>query len=294
MFEKMLVPLDCSGLAEMSLPYSVEIAAVAGSQVTLVTVSETPAEDTSRLYQSYLQRVQTQMLGQLKAWGAKGEPTVGTEVFGGRPAEKLLQYSEQNDVGLIVMASRGRSGHGPWPLGNIAAKIVRAAHVPVLLIRRPAGEAALQKQRLIRRILLPLDGSRLGEAALPYAEHLGILLNAELVLINVIQPDPVPIPYEGYMVIPEPKDPEEQRKRYAEEYLGGVAKGLQTRGASVSTVAIAGLAADKITEYSESNRIDLVAMSTHGRSGIGRWVFGSVTDKVLHAGEVPTLVVRPR
>jgi nucleotide-binding universal stress UspA family protein len=73
-------------------------------------------------------------------------------------------------------------------------------------------------------------------------------------------------------------------------YLDHVAGPIKNEGLEVSTTVVFGKAGDKIVEYAEKNGIDLIAISTHGRSGLGRWVFGNVTDKILHTGDVPVLV----
>jgi nucleotide-binding universal stress UspA family protein len=77
------------------------------------------------------------------------------------------------------------------------------------------------------------------------------------------------------------------------EYLGRITDSLIKEGIRVSSVIVEGGIAEKILEYSAANRIDLITISTHGRSGIGRWVFGSVTEKLLQYGDTPVLVVRP-
>ena len=170
MYERILVPLDGSSAAEIALPYAEEIAAKLGAEIILASVSELAAVETDHLYRSYLERIAEQVQRQIKDWGAKKEAKVKSEVLLGTPASEILRYADESNVSLITMASRGRSSPGPWLLGNIAAKVLRAIGKPVLLIRVPADKAALQQRSLVRRILVPLDGSKLGEEAIPYAE----------------------------------------------------------------------------------------------------------------------------
>jgi nucleotide-binding universal stress UspA family protein len=293
-YEKLLVPLDGSEMGEMAVPYALEVAAGAGAELTLVSVSESHAGETDRLYQTYLQSVEALVLGQLPSWGVGKRFTVRTVVSSGSPAEDLTGYAEQNDVSLIVMASRGRSGAGQWPLGHIAARVLRAAHNPVLLVRKPPDDVSVKQRRLIRKILLPLDGSPMGEAAVSNAAGMASLLGAELVLLHVLEPDFTPGVSEGIAAPwPIPKERVEHRKGRAEDYLNWLAGKLREGALTVSTAVASGRAADEIVEYAGSHAIDLVAMATHGKSGIGRWVFGSVTDKVLHAGDMPVLMVPP-
>jgi nucleotide-binding universal stress UspA family protein len=85
----------------------------------------------------------------------------------------------------------------------------------------------------------------------------------------------------------------EEGMAVSEAYLNSTALVFQKAGMKVSIVVMVGVPADRIIDYATENDVDLIAMSTHGRSGVGRWVFGSVTEKVLHAGDTPVLAVRP-
>jgi len=292
MYERILVPLDGSSEAEIALPYAEEIAAKLGAEIILASVSELTAVETDHLYRSYLEGIAEQVKRQLKDWGAKEEAKVKSEVLLGTPASEILRYADENNVSLITMASRGRSSRGPWLLGNIAAKVLRATGKPVLLIRAPADKAILQQRNLVRRILVPLDGSKLGEVAIPYAEALAQVLGAEIVLFQAFLTPTLPVAYEGRMSPTTLKEAEEQIRASAMAYLDSLGKSFQEKGLSTSSVVRLGSAPDQILEYAEANAIDLITMSTHGRSGIGRWVLGSVTDKVLHAGDMAVLTVR--
>ena len=294
MYERILVPLDGSSAAEIALPYAIEIAAKHGAEIILASVSELAAVETDHLYRSYLERTVEQVQRQLKDWGAKEETNVKSEVLLGTPASEILRYADENNVSLVTMARRGRSSRGPWLLGNIAAKVLRATGKPVLLIRAPADKAALQQKSLVKRILLPLDGSKLGEVAIPYAEALAQVFGAELVLFQAFITPASPVGYcEGLSMSPTAfKEREEQIRASAMDYLDSLGKAFQEKGLRTLSVVREGSAPEQILEYAETNGIDLVAMSTHGRSGIGRWVLGSVTDKVLHAGDTAVLTVR--
>ncbi|MDI7260134.1 MAG: universal stress protein [Thermodesulfobacteriota bacterium] len=293
MYERILVPLDGSSEAEIALPYAEEIAAKIGAEIILASVTEHAAVETDHLYRSYLEGIAEQVQRQLKDWGAKEEAKVKSEVLLGRPASEILRYVDESNISLITMSSRGRSSRGPWLLGNIANKVLRSTGKPVLLIRDPAGNAALQQRSLVRRILVPLDGSKLGEVAIPYAEALASVMGAELILFQAfISPTFQVTPYEGRVSPTTLEEHEEHMRASAMAYLDSLGKSFQEKGLSTSSVVRLGSAPDQILEYSEANAIDLIAMSTHGRSGIGRWVFGSVTDKVLHAGDTAVLTIR--
>jgi nucleotide-binding universal stress UspA family protein len=166
----------------------------------------------------------------------------------------------------------------------------------VLLVRTPPTEAALQRKSLVKRILVPLDGSRVGEAAVPCTVTLARVFGAELVLFHVVEQLPEPAVSRIYRLGSEMSlEINKRRRELATAYLNGTARSLEKQGLKVATAMTTWTesTADQIIDYAEANAIDLIGMSTHGRSGVGRWVFGSVTDKVLHAGSLPVLVVRP-
>ena len=191
------------------------------------------------------------------------------------------------------MASRLSRG-GLWPLGTVAAKVLRATDIPVLLVRTPARKDALERRMLMRRVLVPLDGSRLGEGAVSHVETLAGSLGAEVVLLHIVDPLIVQPMYGPLLSYPLPvPEGEEAMRAEAKAYLSGVEKTLSEKGLETTGEVLFGSPADQIIEFAERNDIDLIALSSHGRSGIGRWVFGSVTDKILHAGDTAVLVIRP-
>jgi nucleotide-binding universal stress UspA family protein len=293
MYGRALVPLDGSDAAEIVLPYAEEFAAKLNSKIVLVGVSESTAALTEQTYQSYLEHVAERLRDQLGRRLSKGEARVVSEVLVGKPTDRILHYATEAHADLLIMASHP-SGEGPWPLGNVVAKVLRAISIPVLLIKGPAKPEALEDKMLLRRVLLPLDGSKLGEAAVPHVEILAQSLSAELVLLYVVDPlivQPLYGPLMSYS-LPVPQG-EEARKSEANDYLNSVVTALKEKGINASGEIVLGSPADQIIEYAERSNIDLIAMATHGRSGVGRWVFGSVTDKVLHARDVAVLVVRP-
>ena len=150
------------------------------------------------------------------------------------------------------------------------------------------------------RILIPLDGSELGEAALRYVEGLVSRLTSgakvEVTLFHVITTLTHAVDIRGGgagVTVPYTESELEQMKSKAMEYLNEVAEGLIGKGATVTfKVAVGQAPAEEIIKAEEEVNADLVAMSTHGRAGITRWAFGSVTDKVLRGGKVPVLMVR--
>ncbi|MBW2631953.1 MAG: universal stress protein [Deltaproteobacteria bacterium] len=147
------------------------------------------------------------------------------------------------------------------------------------------------------KILIPLDGSTLGEAALRYVEErtskLALGKKTEVVLFQVITPVTYTVVAGESVEIPYTESELEQIKKMAMDYLSEAGKDLKSKGAVVECkVAFGTSSADEIIKAEGEVKADLVAMSTHGRHGITRWAFGSVTDKVLRGGKIPVLMVR--
>ena len=294
MYESVLIPLDGSSAAEISLPYAEEIAAKFNSEIILLSVSAPTADDKDRLYHSYLDGIAENVQGRLEARMGKEKVRVKTEVVFGKSASEILRYADEGNVSLIAMASRGLSGHGPWLLGHVAGKVLRAAEIPVLLVRPSADKAVSKEGALVKKILLPLDGSKVGEAAIPCVESLALTLNAEIVLLQIIKLSALVASEGAAMSSAMIREEEEFKRASAVAYLKDIEKNLLAKGLKTAIAVGSGSPADQIIDFAETNSIDLIAMSTHGRSGIGRWVFGSVTDKVLHSGDTSVLTVRAK
>jgi nucleotide-binding universal stress UspA family protein len=133
-------------------------------------------------------------------------------------------------------------------------------------------------------ILVPLDGSTLAENILNEIEELALLLNAKLNLICVSKAYVLP----GV----DPTDAQVRVVNTANEYLESIAERLSAKGLDVDIHTPYGSPADKLLEVCKRRDIDLIAMSTHGRSGIGRWLLGSVAEKVVRHSEIPVLLLR--
>lgn len=294
MFERILVPLDGSKAAEMSLPYAEDIAARLGRALIAASVAELGLDSAEQLCQAYIERIAEQARRRFSALEAQRPIEVSTAVLKGPPAREILRYAESLDASLIVMTNRGSSIPGPWPLGQVVGKVLRATTRPLLLIRKEAGQRGTGQGQVLKRILVPLDGSRLGASALPHAETLAGGLGAELVLLHVLEPAASWASYAGgALPYYETSAVLENRKTQAGMYLDGVAKTARETGVNVSTVVVLGTPAEEIVDFARTESIDLIAMSTHGRTGISKWVFGNITDKVLHVGNTAVLVIGP-
>jgi nucleotide-binding universal stress UspA family protein len=285
MFERLLVPLDGSDVAEMVLPYVNAIASAFGKEVVLVTAAEAGQLGKSPLFESYLQTTAKS----LKVGVGKTELKITAKVLNGKTAEAIVKFSQEMNADLLIIASHGGSAGSPLQLGNVASRILASSSKPVLLITRKPDEQIAGGVH-IKRIMVPLDGSKMSSDALNTVAPMAQALKAEVVLFQAVEPVRYVPGFETMapnIVLPS----DDEIKKSAAKYLGEVAAPLKQNGISVSNVVISDAPAEAILDYSEKGNIDVIAMTTHGFSGIKRWVFGSTTEKVLQASNKPVLVI---
>jgi nucleotide-binding universal stress UspA family protein len=248
------------------------------------------------MHQFYLQ----QMVGAAKRDAERfqdrqgvGTIKVDSVITVGDPAEEIVEYASKQDIGLIVMSTHGRSGIKRWAMGSVADKVLRATRQPIAIIRaKGARPDMLGERTILSKILVALDGSKESEAVIPYIEELASKLQAEVILLQVIAPDYHIYAAGGpeYGVYAEQQI--ESMKKFARDYLEEIVTGLKQREIAAKAEIMLGTAAETIINFADQTNASLVAMTTHGRSGVSRWAIGSVAERVLRAGNTPLLLVR--
>ncbi|HEY33597.1 MAG TPA: universal stress protein [Dehalococcoidia bacterium] len=298
MDKNILVPLDGSELAEVALPYAEELAVRLGIGIKLLRVVTLPvySEPTGGVYaveqeialrsgaKDYLEKVSHS----LEAKGIAVQPDIKYNAA----AEGIVDYAARDEIGLVVVATHGRSGVMRWALGSVADRVLRGTEKPVMLIRAIGQHPAAPEQGIIKKILVPLDGSPESEAVIPHVAWLASGLGADVILFQALAGGYHTITAKGYEYTVYPEQQLASDKAFAEDYLTRVGKQFKEKGAKPGAEVRPGDAAEEIIEFADEVRADMVAMSTHGRSGVGRWIFGSVAEKVLHEGNNPLLLVR--
>jgi nucleotide-binding universal stress UspA family protein len=146
---------------------------------------------------------------------------------------------------------------------------------------------------MFEKLLVCLDGSDFAEQIMPYLTEMASHLGSKMVLLRVATEAPIATTGDAQLAV-ERLDMVSRAKHEAETYLESMAASLRQRGLGVECVVLEGPAGETIVRYSEKSHMDLIALSTHGRGGLGRAVFGSVTDYVLRNSTVPVLSIRPR
>lgn len=283
MYAKILVPLDGSEESKSVLPYIRALSARYGSEADILGVGiGSKKRRVNRLLEEYIYRV----TNDLNQDSVKAKPII----MYGRPAEQILMYAEENGIDLIIMATHGRSGIARWWLGSVAETVVNEARTPVCLVPNIIYEKKkLFNTASINTILLPLDGSNIGESALPHAEALAMKIGSSVSLIHVI---PSPEALEVNVIGLDFTRLNKAMHDSGENYLKDVAERIGKKGIKTNYKVVTGDPANMIVEYAAEIKADLIAMSTHGRSGIARWVLGSVADKILHEASMPVWLVR--
>jgi nucleotide-binding universal stress UspA family protein len=303
-FRSVVVPLDGSRFAEQALPVAAAIARAARARLRLVLVHQLPPPPTdkasAKLYVSIevaLRKAQRAYLrGLAVRLGDMGGIKVTTVTLTGPVATTLAEYIHDGSADLVVMTTHGRGAVGRALLGSVADRLVRTLEVPIVLLRPEGDETASPAMREWNphEIVVGLDGSRLAEAALPPAAELARLLRAPVTLLQVVEPlvlaadPPLPFPT-GY-----DERITEWRRREAQDYLDDVAEALRKEGVQVSGVARVGWSAAATLLELTPEQAGLLAIATHGRSGLKRALVGSVADKLIRAAQVPVLIVRPK
>jgi len=281
MYRSLLVPLDGSELAEQSLPYVKEIAQAFNSEAILLTVCP-PGDPLKHVLAEYLEK---------KAEGLKSPKLkVRPLCIEGEPAEAILDFAAGNKIDLIVISTHGKGGLSRWPLGSIATKVVQRSHIPVFLVRSVERAAVAVS---LKKVLAALDGSQFAEAIIAHVKAFATSLGSKVVLLEVLEPVKVPQmgTFEDWGKVE--RDIFAKLEREAGRYLEKRKATLQSKDIEVTTKLLQGKPADAILQYVVEAGIDLVALTTHGFSGITKWAYGSVASRIIEASPKPILLVRP-
>ena len=300
MYTRILVPLDGSTVAEQVLPYVRQVATALKSSVELLRVTE-PAppgltnprrnvdldqviENIRCQDQEYLDRV----VRPLEEAGVSA--TCVAKV--GAPAVQIVEEAERRPDTLIAMSTHGRSGIARWVFGSVTDRVLHATTTPLLIVRSREEEAPTPGTTL-KTVIVPLDGSEMAEQVLPHVVALARDMALKVLLLRVIPTMAYTFAY-GPMEYSTPGDPDilSILEEDATSYLKQVRHSLYQQGvASVEERQLRGQPAGSVVDAALNTPDHLVAMTTHGRSGLGRWVLGSVADRVVRHSEGPVLVI---
>jgi nucleotide-binding universal stress UspA family protein len=320
MFKRLLVPLDGSELAERAISVAARIARASGGTIVFVHVVLPPVE-----FGTYTPERRVALKpGAFEARLAEAEkylrditiiyaPVLAgieteTNIATGAAAPEIFSTAQLEKVDLIVMCSHGETGLKRWVFGSVAQEAVRHSPAPVLVLNGHGTLLRVPDAAHPLRILVALDGSALSENALePAIQLLTTLTNAlaevggELYLLHVVDVPPAYGKFWGQAYFP--GSLRDEVSQQAETYVKAVTDRLLARPRAESQLTVTSgvyFGSDiagtiiKLAEHAEhTDGYDLIAMATHGRSGLRRLIMGSVTEHVLGATRLPLLMVRP-
>lgn len=284
MQRRVLVPLDGSILADDIVTQLRRLLVGDDHETVLLTV--VPEDPDPIVLERAKQDARDHLDGVRDALLKQGA-LASSEVLVGAPAERIVEHAHRIEAELVVMATHGRSGLSRFVRGSVAEAVIRACKVPVLAANPRAVDTSGPDGELrLGKLLVPLDGSEVSLAVLPLVETLAKRYESEVLLLRVEWVGPVvsEYPFRAPAVL-----------RSAEEIaatLEPIRQRFAAQGLRVRSLAGFGPEALAILDTAEREQVDLVVMSTHGRSGVSRWLFGSVAEQVLRHCTRPLLVRR--
>jgi nucleotide-binding universal stress UspA family protein len=296
MYSRMLIPLDGSKLAEQALPYARFLARTLSIPVELLQAADPEALAllTDPEHSRYADTIWADKMRMgkdyLDATARSFHSTrVHCSVEKGVAEDVVIDKAGADKNTLIVMATHGRSGIQRWLLGSVADKVLHGSSNHMLLVRA-SEQGQTEGEAVLKVVVVPLDGSALAEQALPYVEELAKKIALKVIFLRAyaLSPSMTGDEYGTYM-----EELMNQIESEAREYLATKVTEAKQKGLSdVVPVVKFGYGADEIISLARETADNLVAMCTHGRSGVKRWVLGSVTERVVrHAGD-PVLIIR--
>jgi nucleotide-binding universal stress UspA family protein len=315
MFERILVPLDGSDRAEQAIPVAARIARTSGGSIVFVRVVLPPvefgtyaADGTVALEPGVFERQFTEatdyLAGLVTTYARElADVKVVTEAITGAVSPTIYTVARLEHVDLVIICSHAATGLKRWMFGSVAQEAVRRSPVPVLVLHENGMLPVASETIHPLRTLVALDGSALAETALEPAVELASVLapsaQAALHLLRVIDlpsvegkiRNPIAIEYDAII--------RKDARHEAEIYLKEVTDRLRERLADVkvtitsSHVISTDIAGTIIKQAEQEDGYSLIAVTTHGRSGLRRLMMGSVTEHILRNTNLPLLVVRP-
>ena len=293
-----IVPLDTSVESEASLKVAEALVRRTKGLLSLISVIEAPSEvgvwlNAHKTIDAWVDRHME--VDEYLTNVAARYPDLPTDtlVSTGNPSIEINSIANEQAESVIVLASHARTGFSRMALGSVATSIIHDAHCPVIVVRRGDEEPAGEALSTVSRVLVALDGSEFSETALAAAQDLLGTSDLEVHLLRVVETTKwygstyAEFDYgvlELYV---------EAERETAGAYLEAQAKKLEEAGLAVSWEVCEGLVPDHIAAVSDQIDADMIVMSTHGRTGLGRVFMGSVAERVVHDAERPVMLVNP-
>lgn len=308
MFEKILLPLDGSAMAERSTPHAIEFARIFNSKILVLHVleSETSTEQIEhteplnwQLHKAktelYLHKIANQIRSSLNLPElddeSDGEGRVTVTILEGKVAENIVDFAHKEDIDLLVISSHGSSGLSRWNLNSVTTKVVNLIYKPVLIVRGYAVEGADLIQPRYERILLPIDCSRRSECSLNAGFTIAKNYQSHVILASVIKPPEISAidPYNQELQLLNNQFMDLSRKT-VQRYMDELSQrfGMENEIQILENHSIV----QAIINLANEERVDLLIFCAHGHTGELSWPFGTVARSFIEYSTKPVLVIQ--
>jgi nucleotide-binding universal stress UspA family protein len=283
-YSRVLVPLDGSLAAEFAIRFAADLARSHDADLLLLYLQYLPSAsgETAAPEGDNLEQIHKYLADVRKEQRDAGIRAVDHLIASRDLSEALLKFIESERVSVMVMSTQGRAAMTRWLFGSGVEKALTSFPVPIMLVRP-----------MYQRIVVPLDGSKWSESALPRATELARVHDAELVLLHVYQSKSGD--YAGQWALAGQQQIADQAYEQMREEMIAIRNRLRQQGLRAREVIIrGGNPAQTICDFVESEEgISMIVMSTHGRAGLTRWLVGSVAQTVLKNSRSPVTLVHP-
>ena len=291
--DTILFPTDFSSVAEDAFAHAAHLALQTGATISVFNVVTPDDGETNPMdflpvapvdngaSETAPQRMEVQTVTQERGT----VPVVYSQTDSDSPATAIVEHATEQDVDLVVMGTHGRKGMDRLLSGSVAEEVVRAAPCPVFTVLAPSGERA---DTPIDRILVPVDLSEQSPLVLDHATALATAYGAPIDLLHVVEEAAFPTAYGMDPLTPSQPDVQER----AREALEALAGEIEDFDQALNTHVLAGYAARDIVDFADEYAADLIVMATHGRTGLQRFLIGSVAEKVVRSASCPVFTVK--
>ncbi|HKL89207.1 MAG TPA: universal stress protein [Salinibacter sp.] len=288
--DTILFPTDFSNVAEGAFAHAAHLALQYNATIHVFNVVGPDANDAPNpmdfltvdpTEEGSVQHVEVQTVTQERGT----VPIIYAQTDSDSPADAIVTRTEEHDVDLVVMGTHGRQGMDRLLSGSVSEEVVRRASCPVFTVL-PRDESGTGPQ--INRVLAPVDLSDQSELVLNHAVALAESYAAPLDLLHVVEEAAYPNVYGLDPLTPSLPNVQDR----AREALETLASNVDLRTDPVNVHVLAGNAARDIVEFAEDNAADLIVMATHGRTGLERFLIGSVAEKVVRRAPCPVFTLK--
>jgi nucleotide-binding universal stress UspA family protein len=293
---KLIVPLDMSHVAERALPLARTLAGQLAAEVVLISVVEVSSDlddfVSTKEYKEDIVRLERDLSQYLDGVAATFENMpVETLIRIGSAVDEIATLAGSFDEAALVICSHGRSGIRRHLIGSVAMRLIHEISCPAFVVT--AGSGATPFEGPVRDVLVPLDGSDMSETAIHMVTGLFGKESIELHIVRVSELGAwrtMPYATLDYYGDDRYFTAAEQAVR---TYLTDTLRRLESSGHSVSVQTRSGPVTEQILTAAEESASDIIAMATHGRTGIDRLIMGSEAERVVRESQIPVLLQRP-